>query len=223
MSLLLAIRHPGQVSVELLSALYGPQFMQTSAFKAIEQLLWGEHHVPRIHHLNQNRGNQLQQRPQQQQQYSSSSQLAYDHSQTSEYPYHDDDDDHEVSFEHEDDSGIHNHDHHFHHLQQQDQQHQHQHHHHYHHYHEPQHQGMEEEEEEEEEENGGCKFAENFAEPSYQDSIMAMGNHILEENRQKGLVIVSGSEAEIECHEYELGSGIPKGVTATATAVAVSQ
>lgn len=43
MSFLLSIRHPGQVSIELLRALYGPQFMQTSAFRTIEQLLWGKH------------------------------------------------------------------------------------------------------------------------------------------------------------------------------------
>ncbi|KAG0251348.1 hypothetical protein BG011_007706 [Mortierella polycephala] len=40
-SFLLSIRHPGQVSIELLLALYGPHFMQTSNFRAIEQLLWG--------------------------------------------------------------------------------------------------------------------------------------------------------------------------------------
>ncbi|KAG0084986.1 hypothetical protein BGZ93_000915, partial [Podila epicladia] len=42
LSFLLSIRHPGQVSIELLLALYGPHFMQTSNFKAIEQLLWGQ-------------------------------------------------------------------------------------------------------------------------------------------------------------------------------------
>ncbi|KAG0056150.1 hypothetical protein BGZ83_006245 [Gryganskiella cystojenkinii] len=42
-SFLLSIRHPGQVSIELLLALYGPNFMNTSNFKAIEQLLWGSH------------------------------------------------------------------------------------------------------------------------------------------------------------------------------------
>ncbi|KAG0035850.1 hypothetical protein BGZ82_005028 [Podila clonocystis] len=46
MSFLLSIRHPGQVSIELLRALYGPQFMQTSAFRTIEQLLWGKHPTP---------------------------------------------------------------------------------------------------------------------------------------------------------------------------------
>ncbi|GJJ78660.1 hypothetical protein EMPS_11019 [Entomortierella parvispora] len=40
-SFLLSIRHPGQVSIELLLALYGPNFIQTSNFRAIEQLLWG--------------------------------------------------------------------------------------------------------------------------------------------------------------------------------------
>ncbi|KAI1319465.1 hypothetical protein EDD11_004042 [Mortierella claussenii] len=40
-SFLLSIRHPAQVSIELLLALYGPHFMQTSNFRAIEQLLWG--------------------------------------------------------------------------------------------------------------------------------------------------------------------------------------
>lgn len=40
-SFLLSIRHPGQVSIELLLALYGPHFMQTNSFRAIEQLLWG--------------------------------------------------------------------------------------------------------------------------------------------------------------------------------------
>ncbi|KAG0279432.1 hypothetical protein BGZ95_001251 [Linnemannia exigua] len=40
-SFLLSIRHPGQVSIELLLALYGPHFMQTSNFRAIEELLWG--------------------------------------------------------------------------------------------------------------------------------------------------------------------------------------
>ncbi|KAF9127812.1 hypothetical protein BGX30_014630 [Mortierella sp. GBA39] len=44
MSFLLSIRHPGQISIELLSALYGPQFMQTNAFRSIEQLLWGKNH-----------------------------------------------------------------------------------------------------------------------------------------------------------------------------------
>ncbi|KAG0297578.1 hypothetical protein BGZ98_000562, partial [Dissophora globulifera] len=49
MSFLLSIRHPGQVSVELLNALYGPQFMQTSAFRSIEQLLWGsKYQSPRM-------------------------------------------------------------------------------------------------------------------------------------------------------------------------------
>ncbi|KAG0052694.1 hypothetical protein BGZ83_002213 [Gryganskiella cystojenkinii] len=48
MSFLLSIRHPGQVSIELLRALYGPRFLQTSAFRSIEQLLWGPHlHVHR--------------------------------------------------------------------------------------------------------------------------------------------------------------------------------
>ena len=48
MSFLLSIRHPGQVSIELLRALYGPGFLQTSAFRSIEQLLWGPHlHVHR--------------------------------------------------------------------------------------------------------------------------------------------------------------------------------
>ncbi|KAF9208373.1 hypothetical protein CPC16_010415 [Podila verticillata] len=42
LSFLLSIRHPGQVSIELLLALYGPHFMQTSNFRAIEQLLWGQ-------------------------------------------------------------------------------------------------------------------------------------------------------------------------------------
>ncbi|KAG0243973.1 hypothetical protein BGW41_000806 [Actinomortierella wolfii] len=41
LSFLLSIRHPGQVSIELLQALYGPQFMDSSAFRTIEQLLWG--------------------------------------------------------------------------------------------------------------------------------------------------------------------------------------
>ncbi|KAF9546913.1 hypothetical protein EC957_009078 [Mortierella hygrophila] len=40
-SFLLSIRHPGQVSIELLLALYGPHFMQSSNFRAIEELLWG--------------------------------------------------------------------------------------------------------------------------------------------------------------------------------------
>ncbi|KAF9974633.1 hypothetical protein BGZ73_001896 [Actinomortierella ambigua] len=40
-SFLLSIRHPGQVSMELLQALYGPQFIDSSAFRTIEQLLWG--------------------------------------------------------------------------------------------------------------------------------------------------------------------------------------
>ncbi|KAF9573602.1 hypothetical protein EC968_008359 [Mortierella alpina] len=54
MSFLLSIRHPGQVSIELLNALYGPQFMQSSAFRAIEQLLWGKKQPQRIeHHLQQ--------------------------------------------------------------------------------------------------------------------------------------------------------------------------
>ncbi|KAF9404666.1 hypothetical protein BGZ94_004014, partial [Podila epigama] len=57
MSLLLSIRHPGQVSIELLQALYGPQFMQTSAFRTIEQLLWGKHqdqpHSPHSHHVSE--------------------------------------------------------------------------------------------------------------------------------------------------------------------------
>ncbi|KAG0278629.1 hypothetical protein BGZ96_002293 [Linnemannia gamsii] len=44
MSFLLSIRHPGQISIELLNALYGPQFMQTNAFRSIEQLLWGKSH-----------------------------------------------------------------------------------------------------------------------------------------------------------------------------------
>ncbi|KAH7057649.1 hypothetical protein BKA57DRAFT_499533 [Linnemannia elongata] len=44
MSFLLSIRHPGQISIELLNALYGPQFMQTNAFRSIEQLLWGKNH-----------------------------------------------------------------------------------------------------------------------------------------------------------------------------------
>ncbi|KAG9326117.1 hypothetical protein KVV02_002805 [Mortierella alpina] len=50
MSFLLSIRHPGQVSIELLNALYGPQFMQSSAFRAIEQLLWGRKQPQRIEH-----------------------------------------------------------------------------------------------------------------------------------------------------------------------------
>ncbi|KAF8947524.1 hypothetical protein BGZ47_008789 [Haplosporangium gracile] len=44
MSFLLSIRHPGQISIELLNALYGPQFMHTNAFRSIEQLLWGKSH-----------------------------------------------------------------------------------------------------------------------------------------------------------------------------------
>ncbi|KAF9910320.1 hypothetical protein EC991_006819 [Linnemannia zychae] len=44
MSFLLSIRHPGQISIELLNALYGPQFMQTNAFRSIEQLLWGKNY-----------------------------------------------------------------------------------------------------------------------------------------------------------------------------------
>ncbi|GJJ72678.1 hypothetical protein EMPS_05036 [Entomortierella parvispora] len=48
MSFLLSIRHPGQVSIDLLRALYGPGFLQTNAFRSIEQLLWGPHlHVHR--------------------------------------------------------------------------------------------------------------------------------------------------------------------------------
>ncbi|KAG0205220.1 hypothetical protein BGX28_003157 [Mortierella sp. GBA30] len=43
LSFLLSIRHPAQVSIELLLALYGPHFTQTSNFRAIEQLLWGSH------------------------------------------------------------------------------------------------------------------------------------------------------------------------------------
>jgi len=53
MSFLLSIRHPGQVSIELLNALYGPQFMQSSAFRAIEQLLWGRKQPQRIEHHQQ--------------------------------------------------------------------------------------------------------------------------------------------------------------------------
>ncbi|KAF9199698.1 hypothetical protein BGZ49_010161 [Haplosporangium sp. Z 27] len=45
-SFLLSIRHPAQVSIELLLALYGPHFMQTSNFRAIEQLLWGAKSQP---------------------------------------------------------------------------------------------------------------------------------------------------------------------------------
>ncbi|KAF9345824.1 hypothetical protein BGX34_004426 [Mortierella sp. NVP85] len=50
-SFLLSIRHPGQVSIELLLALYGPHFMQTNSFRAIEQLLWGAkgHSQPQPH------------------------------------------------------------------------------------------------------------------------------------------------------------------------------
>ncbi|KAF9997873.1 hypothetical protein BGZ79_008422 [Entomortierella chlamydospora] len=50
-SFLLSIRHPAQVSIELLLALYGPHFMQTSNFRAIEQLLWGAkgHSQPQTH------------------------------------------------------------------------------------------------------------------------------------------------------------------------------
>ncbi|KAF9918321.1 hypothetical protein FBU30_000272, partial [Linnemannia zychae] len=44
MSFLLSVRHPGQISIELLNALYGPQFMQSNAFRSIEQLLWGKNH-----------------------------------------------------------------------------------------------------------------------------------------------------------------------------------
>ncbi|KAF9354202.1 hypothetical protein BGX26_007980 [Mortierella sp. AD094] len=50
-SFLLSIRHPAQVSIELLLALYGPHFMHTSNFRAIEQLLWGAkgHSQPQTH------------------------------------------------------------------------------------------------------------------------------------------------------------------------------
>ncbi|KAG0222631.1 hypothetical protein BGX31_008976 [Mortierella sp. GBA43] len=37
----IVINLQSQVSIELLLALYGPHFMQTSSFRAIEQLLWG--------------------------------------------------------------------------------------------------------------------------------------------------------------------------------------
>ncbi|KAI1318008.1 hypothetical protein EDD11_007391 [Mortierella claussenii] len=70
MSFLLSIRHPGQVSVELLNALYGPQFMQTSAFRSIEQVLWGKNTSHQIEY---------------QQHYSSSSSS----SSSQEYNYHD--------------------------------------------------------------------------------------------------------------------------------------
>lgn len=61
MSFLLSIRHPGQVSIELLRALYGPQFMQTSAFRTIEQLLWGKH--PSSSSCSQNVESSYQGRP----------------------------------------------------------------------------------------------------------------------------------------------------------------
>ncbi|KAF9197742.1 hypothetical protein BGZ49_001679 [Haplosporangium sp. Z 27] len=58
---MLSIRHPGQVSVEILNELYGPQFSQTSAFRTIERLLWDKtpsrrienHHHHHEHHSNQ--------------------------------------------------------------------------------------------------------------------------------------------------------------------------
>ncbi|KAG0205688.1 hypothetical protein BGX31_002908 [Mortierella sp. GBA43] len=128
MSFLLSIRHPGQVSVELLSALYGPQFIQTSAFKAIEQLLWGEHQPARIehhpHYGHPSRPMQQQQQQQQrqiQQEYrQQSSSYTFDHSHPPEYQqyqYHgDDEEDHEASFENGDNSGrLQSHHHHQHH------------------------------------------------------------------------------------------------------------
>ncbi|KAF9362288.1 hypothetical protein BGX34_006472 [Mortierella sp. NVP85] len=179
MSFLLSIRHPGQVSVELLSALYGPQFIQTSAFKAIEQLLWGGNQTQRIGYY-QNHDNRSQQQQQHQQHHAL------------EYQYHDDDDDHEQdsSFEDEDDSTcIQNHQQHFHtsdyqdHLRQQR-----------YHYHDHEHHIMEE--------DGECKFVDEFGDQSYQDPILEMGR-MLDESHQRELMAF-GSETKIESHDEEL-------------------
>ncbi|KAF9361092.1 hypothetical protein BGX26_005959 [Mortierella sp. AD094] len=86
-SFMLSIRHPGEVSVEVLNELYGPQFLQTSAFRSIERLLWDKSPPPRVedHHEQQ----------QQQQQHSNQSYNApshsysYTHSQASEYQFQD--------------------------------------------------------------------------------------------------------------------------------------
>ncbi|KAG0207523.1 hypothetical protein BGX28_001245 [Mortierella sp. GBA30] len=103
MSFLFSVRHPGQVSIELLHALYGPQFMQSSAFRAIEQLLWGKKQPPRIeHHHHQRYQQQQQQRPYHQypqhhysRQYSPSQYDGHDgftgasnHSSPEHQPYH---------------------------------------------------------------------------------------------------------------------------------------
>ncbi|KAF9903947.1 hypothetical protein BX616_001467 [Lobosporangium transversale] len=98
MSFLLSIRHPGQVSVELLNALYGPQFLQTSAFRAIEQLLWGKNPSPQIEYQERYHQHQHEQQYQKRSEESSSSEqhdhppsYEYTHSQTPEYRYRDQD------------------------------------------------------------------------------------------------------------------------------------
>ncbi|KAG0365472.1 hypothetical protein BGZ54_006491 [Gamsiella multidivaricata] len=153
MSFLLSIRHPGQVSVELLNALYGPQFMQTSAFRSIEQLLWGKHQPARIEHQYHHQYHHSQ--------HQNPGYLPHS-SHAPDYRYHDHEN--QRSFESKLDSGV------------QDQHGQPAHYHRYHHqggrrHDHHHHDGMED--------NEGCEFEEEFDEQSYQDPMMGL-DHIVE-------------------------------------------
>ncbi|KAF9104077.1 hypothetical protein BGX27_010253 [Mortierella sp. AM989] len=118
-SFMLSIRHPGQISVELLNELYGPQFLQTNAFRSIERLLWGNSPTPRIEHRHSSHHHeQFQQR---QSNSSSPQSYAYSHSQVSEYQFHDRDDEYEDELH----SRAHGYSHHQHHQHQYHQHHQH--------------------------------------------------------------------------------------------------
>ncbi|KAG0374972.1 hypothetical protein BGX24_009696 [Mortierella sp. AD032] len=86
MSFLLSIRHPGQISIELLNALYGPQFMQTNAFRSIEQLLWGKNHCWKALDSSSALSLQHHRPPAQLARYTSSSSSCSQGSRSSSYP-----------------------------------------------------------------------------------------------------------------------------------------
>ncbi|KAF8927160.1 hypothetical protein BGZ58_010588 [Dissophora ornata] len=163
MSFLLSIRHPGQVSVELLNALYGPQFMQTSAFRSIEQLLWGKYQPPQIEHDHpqhrydyDDHGNYQQQQP-----TLPPPAYSYDHNN------------HET-FESVVDARVHG-------DQQQQQQHRNDH----DHYHafQQQHQHFYEQHATGDEE--GCEFEEEFDDQTHGDPVLEMSRHVVMDSTYK--------------------------------------
>ncbi|KAF9995253.1 hypothetical protein BGZ79_011062 [Entomortierella chlamydospora] len=202
MSFMLSIRHPGEVSVEVLNELYGPQFLQTSAFRSIERLLWDKNPSPRIEDHHE------QQQQQYHQQYSGPS--YYTHSQASEYQFHD------RGYEYEDGSSSRSHEysqhqqHHEHHQpyyhdQQHHQQHHHhhQHHHHQHHHHQhhhrQHHQHQHQHHQHHQHHDGGCEFEEEFDHQSQDpmlgmDHIVGVGSHRSDD--REGETVANEASAE---------------------------